>query len=405
MKPTKSRLDDEITKVIKDDFDTTLGAEDGDDDDDDEVEKPTALDFREEVVQSVRIEEKTRSMQPTVEEFINEHKMLKKSGCRATRPDGRPVIVCPSLYSLEIDEFTDDEGSIDRNHDQREATPLKVNPMFMDTLVNPEIDEEEAQKFQDKDVADTHTAQKATVAFVREAFKEAGAAVGTSEYTQDSDMTQLLLATILENAKNFLQAEAPVPGVEDNELSEVELRMIWEHSLKTTSKIFKPVIPGHCVITDDVMDVFVEEFLKISTGIFYKLIQVPFFQDLFERAATKGCVDATKARELKGLDNYGASPLSDMPYNKIVQDIIIKFLEGVIVRSAQIIGGGDPYNIRHQLGGQSNNEYVTKDEWPSVVDLTEEMVEPLVEKFFEAGGVLAQDAIAYKEVCVTVVLI
>lgn len=403
MKPTKSRLDDEITEVIKDDFDTTLGAEDGDGDDDDDELKPTALDFREEVVQSVRIEEKTRTMQPTVEEFISEHKMLKKSGCRATRPDGRPVIVCPSLYSLEIDEFTDDEGSADKRN-QREATPLRVNPMFMDTLVNPEIDEEEAQKFQDKDVADTHTAQKATVAFVREAFKEAGAAVGTSEYTQDSDMTQLLLATILENAKNFLQSEAPVPGVENKELSEDELKMIWDHSLKTTSKIFKPAIPDHCAITEDVMDVFVEEFLKISTGMFYKLIQVPFFQDLFERAATKGCLDATKAREMRELDNYEASPLSDMPYNKVVQDIIIKFLEGVIVRSAQIIGGGDPYNLRNQLGGQSNNEYVTQDEWPSVVDLTEEMVEPLVEKFFEAGGVLAQDAIAYKEVCMSLLI-
>lgn len=403
MKPTKSRLDDEITEVIKDDFDTTLGAEDGDGDDDDDELKPTALDFREEVVQSVRIEEKTRTMQPTVEEFISEHKMLKKSGCRATRPDGRPVIVCPSLYSLEIDEFTDDEGSADKRN-QREATPLRVNPMFMDTLVNPEIDEEEAQKFQDKDVADTHTAQKATVAFVREAFKEAGAAVGTSEYTQDSDMTQLLLATILENAKNFLQSEAPVPGVENKELSEDELKMIWDHSLKTTSKIFKPAIPDHCAITEDVMDVFVEEFLKISTGMFYKLIQVPFFQDLFERAATKGCLDATKAREMRELDNYEASPLSDIPYNKVVQDIIIKFLEGVIVRSAQIIGGGDPYNLRNQLGGQSNNEYVTQDEWPSVVDLTEEMVEPLVEKFFEAGGVLAQDAIAYKEVCMSLLI-
>lgn len=396
MKPSKARLDDEITKVIKDDFDTILGAED--DDGDDDEEKPTALDFRDEVEQSVRIEEKTRTMEPTVEEFINEHKMLKKSGCRAKRPDGRPVIVCPSLYSLEIDEFTDDDASVGNKNDQREATPLKVNPMFMDTLVNPEIDEEEAQKFQDKDVADTHTAQKATVSFVREAFKEAGAAVGTSEYTEDSDMTQLLLATILENAKNFLQAEAPIPGAENTELTEAELKMIWEHSLKTTSKIFRPAIPSHCVITDDVLDVFVEEFLKISTGMFYKLIQVPFFQDLFERAATKGCADATKAREMREMDNYNALPFSDVPYNRIVQDIIIKFLEGVIVRSAQLIGGGDPYNLRYQLGGQSNNEYVTEDEWPSVVDLTEEMVEPLVEKFFEAGGVLAQDAIAYKEV-------
>lgn len=357
------------------------------------------IEMDEEISQAVRITEKTKGLEPTIDEFVKEHELLKKSGCRATQRDGRPVIVCPSLYSLEIDEFSDEEDASSHKHSARESTPMRVNPMYMDTLVNLDPDEQEIINNADKEVADSHTAEKATVSFVREAFKEAGAVAGKSEYTAESDMSQLLLVTILENAKKFLQLESQIEGVESNELTEAELRLIWEHSMQTTAKILRPAVPPHCTITEDIMDVFVEEFLKISSGMFYKLIQVPFFQDMFESAATKGCIEATITRDMKDLNNYELSAMTNASYNRIVQDIVRKFLEEVIVRSAEIVGGGDPYNLRRKLGGRSNNDFIGKAEWPSIVDITEEMVEPLVEGFFEAGGVLAQDALAFKKVC------
>lgn len=341
------------------------------------------VDFSQEVQDAKQFEEKSRKL-PPVDDILAEFKTVQGSGCYSKRPDGRPIIVCPSLYNLEFDEFNEEDT--DKAH-LIHPTLKRVNPMIMDTKVDPEKMAEFSQP--GKEGLDQMTAHRAAAKFMNKSFKKAGGIAGASEFPHDSDLAQQLLMAILRNARSLLRGET------QDEPDEAELKAIWQRSLEIAVKTFRPAIPADCDVSEARMKVFVEEFMQVSSGTFFKLIQLPFFSYLFEHTATKSCPESRMS--------LGDRLEFDTPINKAqyecVGNVVLKFLEEVIIRAGEIIGGGDPFDFRGKaLSESSRHKEVGQPTWPSIMDMTEEMVVPLVNKLFDVGGLLARDAKEYLEV-------
>ncbi|ODN02412.1 Leucine-rich repeat-containing protein 34 [Orchesella cincta] len=363
-------LNDEVTHVLEDLFITSAA---------NAKDATKAVDLSKQLFAASQVADKAKTL-PDVDEFIQEHRMKRHTGCASAQqhPNSRPVIICPSLYSLEIDEFVQDEGT---SGGKKPGGSKKVNPSYMDTLIESALDE--ALEL-NKEVADNLTAQKGSINFVRETFNEAAAVAGTTDFDGDIDVSQLLFITILDTAKKYLETEK-----DGDDFSDRQLQLIWEYAFETVVKILRPVVPPHCMIAPvadvNAIKTFFAEFVKVACLKPRDFGENPILESLFFEAVCNPCTK--KARD-KETDN--TLPTTPLP-RECVQNVILRFLEETILQAAEIIGTGDPYNLRG-TAGLDRKVLFSNNGWPSLEEITDELVEPLVEDFLKAGALLAFDA-------------
>ncbi|CAL8110532.1 unnamed protein product [Orchesella dallaii] len=367
-------LNDELTHVLDDLFITSAT---------DAKDATKAVDLSLQVFAASQVEEKSKTL-PNIDEFIYEHQKKRHTGCASSQSEhnNRPVIICPSLYSLEIDEFVQDDSESPSKRPGGTANSKRVNPSYMDTLVESAVDE---MLELNKEVADNLTAQKGSINFVREAFKEAGAVAGNTEFDGDIDVSQLLFITILDTAKKYLETEKS-----GDDFSERQLKLIWEYAFETVVKILRPVVPPHCMIAPvadaSAIKTFFAEFVKVACLKPRDFGENPILESLFFEAVCNPCTK--KARDKKPDNIYQTTPLP----RECVQTVILRFLEETILQAAEIIGTGDPYNYRGMTGFSRADLLSSSGMWPSLLEMNNEHVEPLVEDFLKAGALLASDA-------------
>jgi len=266
------------------------------------------------------------------QESIDEYKQIQNTGCPQYCEDGCPVIVCPSLYSLDCDGLTREaeiEDELKRHLDH-------FNPLKMDEMVQEAVRERILGGVH-VDVSNVDDATQGASKFAARAFKEAGYFVASSGVGNSTDVSQLLLMSVLETCDKILGSETAKEDGATEDFTLMELHAIWDDGVSRAMGILKPQIPSSCDVPEEMVETFMRKLMESTNRTFLSLMSNPWFHKLLTEYGTKGCAEAIKAER----ENTNAAAGFDFPVSQsaeYVRKVAAKFLEGVIVEAGHLIG-------------------------------------------------------------------
>lgn len=333
--------------------------------------------------------------------IIDEFKKIKEAGCIPFDAKGRPVIVCPSLYSLNADNILELESTITGHYGHFIPSPL-------DDLV--EGAQEMARiETQSTKAPDDETAQQAANKVVTRVLAEAAKFSSNTEYDEKSDAAQILLASVLTTCQR-------VKELEDSsaEFAQEDLNAIWDNATQeTVNLIYKRIPPERCSLSPKEIMSFVRKFMESANRTLLRLLQNPFIPPLLLDVGNAVCKEVAAEESFKRVGQEGGGGCCSGVGEAVVSDeggrrsvitnadgrsmegsnvqrIITSFLEGAVTAAATLIGSADPFSLRSREPGSSLTRALEASQ--HVAEETEGRVGRTVKDFILAGASLSVDA-------------
>jgi hypothetical protein len=314
-------------------------------------------------------------------EIVKEFNKIRDVGCLPYDENGRPVIVCPSLYSLDVeDDFFTTEMPTNASGDGVGRDHFFL-PTTLEEMIELPHETPTITSHPDERIAD-----RAANKLITRAIKEAAQLASTTDYEEKSDTTQLLLSILLDTCQKVRDWEDP-----QREFHIGDLESIWESATEQVLKATEfSMPPAHCSVTQNEMAGFVRTFMESTRRTMLHLLRNPYIPSLLLDAGTKSCRISAK------VDNVDPSALNSASVLKPshVRKIVASFVEGAISEASQLLGSGDPFSFRSR--DVPLNDLLKKSK--SVCDQVEQNIEGVVGDFFLAGALLSRDAVEAKKV-------
>ncbi|CAG7729190.1 unnamed protein product [Allacma fusca] len=284
---------------------------------------------------------------PEVDKIIDNYKKIRDGEMlNGDDDDEESVFITRSLYCLDdTEEVSVLEPLIDYSDEYDHDSFMDINDHSAD---NP---------------SDLYTAQAAATFVVKEAVQTAAKNTATSSFSDGTDITQLLLMTVLNTIESISQ------GLN---LTEEDCNRILEDAMEKVCEFLFPKLALKCQVTKDDIRCFFKVLLNASKGTFKQLLENPFITQALVDHGTIACREADQQRQGRRLKSRGGAMSESQ-----IRTIAASFLQGVIKESARIVGVASPFGLEEDL--------------TSDLAATELKIDETLNSLFDTAGSLASD--------------